>query len=169
MPHRAPLRLLALAVAAPTRAADARLDSWLTRFTGQYARVYLTDADRTSGTAVSTWTRGSISQALPACCGVYEISVSANWVYLRTTGLGSHTMGPGHGDAARLLQKPGLSNGGADVTLTGSSTEGGTYVVAASTNLQTWATNVVPSVTATSGVSRATEPGVGTNLAERYY
>ena len=104
MSHHAPLCLLALAgmlaAAAPARAADARLDSWLTRFTGQYARVYLTDADRTSGNAVSTWTRGSISQTLPAYCGVYEISVSANWVYLRTTGLGSHTMGPWYGDAA---------------------------------------------------------------------
>jgi len=90
----------ALITASTAVAADARLDSWFTEHTGQYARSYLTDADRISGNAVSTWSRGAISQALPAYCGVYEISSSAGWVYLRTTGLGSHTMGPWYGNAA---------------------------------------------------------------------
>ena len=104
MPKHALLCLLALAgmlsAAAPASAAEARLDSWLNRFTGQYARVYLTDADRTAGNAVSTWTRGSISQTLPAYCGIYEVFASASWVYLRTTRLGSHIMGTLYGDAA---------------------------------------------------------------------
>jgi hypothetical protein len=89
-----------IAAIAPASGADAQLDSWLTRFRGQYARVYLSDADRISGNAVSTWSRGTISQALPAYCGVYEVSSSASWVYLRTTGLGSHTMGPWYANAA---------------------------------------------------------------------
>ena len=81
-------------------ATDALIDSWFTPYSGKYARVYLTDADQASGNAVSTWTRGAISQALPAYCGVYEAASSANWVYVRTTGLGSHTMGPWYGNAA---------------------------------------------------------------------
>ncbi len=89
-----------LPFAASSQAADARIESWFTTFSGKYGRVYLTDADRISGHAVTTWSRGSISQALPAYCGVHEISSSAGWVYLRTTGFGSHTMGPWYASAA---------------------------------------------------------------------
>jgi YHYH protein len=81
-------------------AADPRLASWFTERSGHYARVHLTDADRLAGNAVATWSRGAISQALPAYCGVHEVASSANWAYVRTTGLGSHTMGPWYGDAA---------------------------------------------------------------------
>ena len=89
-----------LITATPALAADLRVDSWFTERSGQYARVYLTDAARLGGNAVTTWSRGAISQALPAYCGVYEVASSANWAYVRTTGLGSHTMGPWYGDAA---------------------------------------------------------------------
>src|SRR5262245_40104579 len=74
--------------------ADPQLDSWMTTYSGKYARIYATDADKTSGNAVSTWSRGTIGQTIPAYCGVYFIGNSASWVYIRTTGLGSHTMGP---------------------------------------------------------------------------
>ncbi len=94
------LALTGVLLATNAFAADPRLDSWLTAYSGKYARVYLTDADRLSGNAVSTWSRGSISQTLPAYCGVYEASSSATWSYVRTTGLGSHTMGPWYGDVA---------------------------------------------------------------------
>ena len=85
----------------PSSAADPHLGSWLTDYSGKYARVYLTDADRLAGNAVSTWSRGTISQALPAYCGVHEVAASSNWVYVRSTGLGSHTMGPWYMNAAR--------------------------------------------------------------------
>ena len=94
------LALTGILLATNAIAADPRLDSWLTVYSGKYARVYLTDADRLSGNAVSTWSRGSISQTLPAYCGIYEASSSATWSYVRTTGLGSHTMGPWYGDVA---------------------------------------------------------------------
>ena len=95
--------LLALAgvlLATNAFSSDPRLDAWLTAYSGKYARLYLTDADKNSGNAVSTWSRGAISQAMPAYCGVYEASSSATYSYVRTTGLGSHTMGPWYGDAA---------------------------------------------------------------------
>ena len=95
--------LLALAgvlLATNAFSSDPRLDAWLTAYSGKYARLYLTDADKNSGNAVSTWSRGMISQAMPAYCGVYEASSSATYSYVRTTGLGSHTMGPWYGDAA---------------------------------------------------------------------
>jgi hypothetical protein len=75
-------------------ASDPQLDSWFTECSGKYARVYLTDADRVAGNAVATWSRGTISQTLPAYSGVYEVASSADWTYVRTTGLGIHTMGP---------------------------------------------------------------------------
>src|SRR5256885_6963376 len=73
--------------------ADPLVDSWLTTYSGKYARVYLTDADKTSGNAVSTWSRGSISQTIPAYCGIYFVGYSGSWVYIRSTGLASHTIG----------------------------------------------------------------------------
>lgn len=79
---------------------EPQIESWFTPFSGTYGRVYLTDADRLAGNAVSTWSRGAISQSLPAYCGVYEVASSPNWVYVRTTGLGTHVMGPWYGNAA---------------------------------------------------------------------
>ena len=91
---------LALATAAiaftalTTRAADPHVDSWLTSSSGKYARLYTTDANKTNGVTVTTWSNGTQTQALPAYAGVQEIYSSSNWVYIRTTGLATHTMGP---------------------------------------------------------------------------
>jgi len=89
--------LLALAAIVYTNilcAANPQLDSWLTTYSGQYARVYLTDANKTAGTSATTWSRGAVSQSVPAYSGVSEVYCSANWVYVRTSGLGVHVMGP---------------------------------------------------------------------------
>ena len=75
-------------------AATPLLDSWLTSYSGQYARIYTTDANKLAGNSVTTWSKGALSQSNPAYCGVHEVSYSASYVYLRTSGLGSHTMGP---------------------------------------------------------------------------
>ena len=74
--------------------ADPIITSWLTTYSGQYARVFLTDLDKTNGTSVTTWSRNSLSQSLPVYSGVREVDFSANSVYIRTPGLGVHTMGP---------------------------------------------------------------------------
>ncbi len=73
---------------------DARIDSWLTSNSGRYARIYTSSANQASGNAVTTWSNGSQTQSLPAYSGVQELYSSVDWIYLRTTGLGSHTMGP---------------------------------------------------------------------------
>ncbi len=80
-----------IAGAAPTRA-DPQITSWFTTYSGQYARIYTTDANRTNGLSLTAWTNSTV-QALPAYCGVQEIYSSSNWVYLRSTGLGSYVMG----------------------------------------------------------------------------
>ena len=80
---------------------DPRTNSWFTTYSGKYARIYTNDTSKTSGNAVSTWSNGSQSQTLPAYCGVQEVYSSSNWVYLRTTGLGSHIMGPWYLNAGR--------------------------------------------------------------------
>ena len=81
--------------------ADVRIDSWLTAYSGKYARIWETDADLSTGTTKTTWSRNSVSQTLPAYAGVQEIYSSSNWVYIRTSGLGVHTMGPWYNDATR--------------------------------------------------------------------
>jgi len=67
---------------------------WLTTYSGQYARVYTNNAMQTAGTTLTTWSNGSQTQANPAYCGIQEIYSSSNWVYIRSTGLASYTMGP---------------------------------------------------------------------------
>ena len=85
-------------------AADPQTNSWLTSYAGRYARITTNDATRLAGTYVTTWNNGvaAETQAQPAYCGVQEIYSSTNWLYIRTTGLGSHTMGPWYNDATRI-------------------------------------------------------------------
>ena len=100
--------LLALFSTATVRAADPRTDSWLTNYSGTYARVYLTDANKTAGTSATTWSRGALNQSSPAYSGVSEIYSSANWVYLRTSGLGVHVMGPWYLNAGHTTVFPNV-------------------------------------------------------------
>ncbi len=81
--------------------ADPRTNSWLTKYSGKYARLSETDAELAASTTKTTWSRNGVVQSLPAYSGVQEIYSSSNWFYIRTTGLGSHTMGPWYNDAAR--------------------------------------------------------------------
>ena len=86
--------LLALGFTGTLRAADPRTDSWFTTYSAKYARIYTTDANKSSDTSVTTWSNGTQTQSSPAYAGVQEIYSSASWVYIRSTGLGSHIMGP---------------------------------------------------------------------------
>src|SRR5437762_8477400 len=89
-------------------AADPQLDSWFTKYSAKYARLYATTADLNSGNAVTTWSRGSLSQNLPAYCGVQEVYSSSSWVYIRSTGLGSHIMGPWYLNSGKTMLFPNL-------------------------------------------------------------
>lgn len=74
--------------------ADPLLSSWFTSYSAKYARIYTSDANKTAGTSVTTWTNGSQTQSTPAYCGVQQVDYSTSWVYIKTTGLASHIMGP---------------------------------------------------------------------------
>ena len=100
------LRLTLIAFAMTTRAADPRTNSWLTTYSGQYARLYTSDANKASGTSVTTWSRGSTIQSQPSYCGVQAVYSSASWVYLRSTGLGSYIMGPWYLNAGHTMNFP---------------------------------------------------------------
>jgi hypothetical protein len=87
-------------------AGDPQINSWFVAYSGKYARIYTTDAAKASGATVTTWTNGSLAQSLPAYDGVQEVDSSSNWVYVRSTGLGSHVMGPWYLDAAQTEAFP---------------------------------------------------------------
>ena len=70
--------------------ADPELTSWFTASSGKYARVYTSAANRSNGVTATTWS----GQTSPTYAGVHEIDYSANWIYIRNTGLASYVMGP---------------------------------------------------------------------------
>ncbi|PWU08207.1 MAG: hypothetical protein C5B50_30115 [Verrucomicrobia bacterium] len=88
--------------------ADPQITSWFTANSGQVARIYRTDAEKFSGQAETTWSNGHQSQSQPALSGVQEILSSTNWIYIRSTGLGSHVMGPWFNDLQHRFYFPNL-------------------------------------------------------------
>ncbi|MGC3988267.1 MAG: YHYH protein [Chthoniobacteraceae bacterium] len=86
--------------------ADPQLSSWLETYSTKYARIYTTDTNKTSGTSVTTWTNGTQNQSLPAYAGVQDIYYSTSWIYLRTTGMASHIMGPWYLNSAHTSSFP---------------------------------------------------------------
>jgi hypothetical protein len=99
---------IATIAATVSRAAnvDPRTNSWLTTYSAQHARIYTSDANKTNGNSAITWSTGSTVQALPVYCGVQEIYSSSNWVYIRSSGLASHVMGPWYLNAAHTQAFP---------------------------------------------------------------
>ncbi len=107
-------------------ASDPRVDSWFTRESGRYARIYNNAAAQVEGASVTTWSNGSQDQSSPAYSGVQEIDSSSNWVYVHTTGLGIHVMGPWPSgfpnlpaNQAAIYRIPRLTSAPATKTLTG--------------------------------------------------
>ncbi|HYR57980.1 MAG TPA: YHYH protein [Chthoniobacteraceae bacterium] len=100
------LLALCLALAAATAHADPRIGSWFTSNSGKYARIYTTSGAETAGTFVTTWSRGQGAQSLPTYADVSEVSYSTDWVYIRTTGLASHVMGPWYLDSNKTQLFP---------------------------------------------------------------
>lgn len=94
------------ASASAATAADPQLESWQTANTRRYARIYTSDAAKLAGTSVTTWARGATAQATPSYAGVIQVSYSTSWVYLRSTGLGTHVMGPWYLNAAHTQDFP---------------------------------------------------------------
>ncbi len=98
---------LGLATAA-SASNDPRLSSWYTVDSGQYARIYRTDGEKAASRPETTWSNGRQIQAQPAFSGVQQILVSANWIYIRSTGLGSQIMGPWYMDPQHRRLFPNL-------------------------------------------------------------
>lgn len=86
-----------LVLHAASASANPLLSTWMTKNSGQYARIYLTKEAAQTNTSVATWT----GQTLPAYADVQKVEASTNWVYVKTTGLSSHLMGPWHFNAAK--------------------------------------------------------------------
>ena len=106
---------LALAFFTTAAHADPQLSSWSTPDSGQYARLYQSTAAETAGTVSKTWSRGTGVQTNPTYAGVSEIVYSASWVYIRTTGLASHVMGPWYLDAAKTQNFPNFPSNTATI------------------------------------------------------
>lgn len=77
------------------------ISSWFTRNSSEYARIFPTLANQTAQNSVTTWSRGAGVQATPTYSDVHQVDFSANWVYIHTTGLASHIMGPWYLNAAK--------------------------------------------------------------------
>lgn len=97
--------------------ADPQLTSWFTANSGKYARIYQSTANETTGITASstTWSRGSGTQTNPVYADVNEINYSASWVYIRTSGLASHIMGPWYLDAAKTTNFPNFPSSTATI------------------------------------------------------
>jgi hypothetical protein len=95
-----------LAMLAINASAEPRIDSWFTRDSNKYARLYPTVADERAGNAVTTWQHGPGVQNTPVLAGVHSVSYSADWVYITTSGLASYVMGPWYNDAAKTRMFP---------------------------------------------------------------
>ncbi|GAB5559106.1 MAG: hypothetical protein SynsKO_07530 [Synoicihabitans sp.] len=85
---------------------DPRYTSWLTDPSGSYARIYESTTAQSSGAAVTTWSRGQGTQSAPTYAGINQVSYSEDWVYIRGSGLGYHTMGPWYLNAAKTQNFP---------------------------------------------------------------
>lgn len=95
--------------------ADPQLTSWYTEDSGQYARLYQSSADETSRTVSKTWSRGSGTQSSPTYVGISKVVYSTNWVYIRSSGLAGHIMGPWYIDAAKTTNFPNFPSNTAKI------------------------------------------------------
>jgi arylsulfatase A-like enzyme len=77
------------------------ITSWFTQNSSEYARIYPTLAAQNAQASVTTWSRGSGTQSTPTYSDVQQVDYSSNWIYIHTTGLASHTMGPWYLNAAK--------------------------------------------------------------------
>ena len=100
--------LVLVAGLAATAGADPQLTSWFTLDSGKYAQIYRTDAEKFAERPETTWSNGRQGQLTPAFSGVQAVLSSSNWVYIRSTGLGSQVMGPWYMDPQHTCAFPNL-------------------------------------------------------------
>ena len=93
-----------------TTFAEPLVSSWFTEKSGSYARIYETLDDQNAQNAVTTWNRGQGVQAQPTYAGVHEVSYTATDVYIRSTNLGFHVMGPWYGNEEKTNLFPNYPN-----------------------------------------------------------
>lgn len=87
-------RILPILILSVPTYAEPLLYSWLIDQSSTYAELFESHDDEENHNEVHTWSQGAGVQALPTYSGVNEVSYSEDWVYIRTTGLGHHIMGP---------------------------------------------------------------------------
>ncbi|MEZ5327658.1 MAG: YHYH protein [Verrucomicrobiales bacterium] len=99
-------------IASPAASGDPLITSWYTKDAGKYARIWTTIENETAEktatdgtvTSVTTWNRSEFpgndagfaagDQTEPVYGGVQGIAYTDTDVYISSTGLGTHTMGP---------------------------------------------------------------------------
>jgi YHYH protein len=81
--------------------ADPALSSWFTQNSTQYARVYKSRADEMAQLASTTWSQGAGVQTVPVYADINAVAHSATYVYVLTSGLSSHIMGPWYFNTAQ--------------------------------------------------------------------
>ncbi len=79
------------------------VSSWFTDLSGRYARIYPDNEAMAAQASVTTWDRGAGIQATPVYAGITEISSTTTDVYIRTSNLGLHIMGPWYGGNGNLF------------------------------------------------------------------
>ena len=89
-------------------AADPELNSWFVINSGKPAQIYRTTYDKEHDQTVTTWSNGRLAQCQPVLCGVQQILSSPDWIYIRSTGLGSQVMGPWYIDPQGRIPFPNL-------------------------------------------------------------
>jgi hypothetical protein len=97
---------LGFVLAANAVAGDPQVESWYTKDSASYAKLYRNVSDQRVGNAVTTWNHGPGVQSVPVLAGVHDVSYSADWVYIHTSGLASYVMGPWYDDAAKTRMFP---------------------------------------------------------------
>ncbi|GAA5479749.1 sulfatase-like hydrolase/transferase [Haloferula helveola] len=95
--------ILVLSLLTIAASAEPLVDSWITELSGRYARIYRDNDDAAAQTPVTTWSRGAGTQASPTYAGVHEIAATSTDLYVRSTGLGFHVMGPWYGGNGNLF------------------------------------------------------------------
>ncbi len=95
-----------MAILPLTAMAEPQLTSWYTAQSGKYARIFTSKENEATGRTSTTWSRGQGNQSSPTYAGVHEIHHDDGWIYIKTSGLGFHVMGPWYLNEAKTRNFP---------------------------------------------------------------